>query len=249
MSRIIDSTKYMPKNKFQDIFETLKSNICHNVYKDNMLPSEYQLIEEFQCSRNTVRRAISELMKFGYVQSIKGKGVIILEPLKHQSEIQLNINDISGIRALSVNQKHHIQTKVLSFKTVVIDEKLAFQTNLPINQHAYYIERLRIIEGYPWVIDINYFLCDVVKGLTKEIAEQSIYDYIENDLGLKIIASRRVITIKKANERDKEVLEINDYDCVGVLLNNAYMENGKLFEYTETHYSPEHFAFFEFSQK
>lgn len=44
-----------------------------------MLPTELQLIERFSCSRNTVRRAISQLNTEGYVQSIKGKGVVVLE--------------------------------------------------------------------------------------------------------------------------------------------------------------------------
>ena len=38
-------------------------------------------------------------------------------------------------------------------------------------------------------------------------------------------------------------------DCVGVILSDAYLDNGKIFEHTETHYSPDHFAFVEFSQR
>lgn len=54
---------------------------------------------------------------------------------------------------------------------------------------------------------------------------------------------------KKAAPQDKEVLNMDACDCVGVILSDAYLDNGKIFEHTETHYSPDHFAFVEFSQR
>ena len=43
--------------------------------------SENTLVKEFDCSRNTIRRAIGQLASEGYVQSIHGKGVrIIYQP-------------------------------------------------------------------------------------------------------------------------------------------------------------------------
>lgn len=239
----------MPKSKFKDIFESLKQNILNKKYPDHMLPSEFQLIEEYQCSRNTVRRAINLLSQEGYVQSIKGKGVIILEQLSKDADIHLNINDFAGLRSISIGHQNATDTKILAFKKMIIDEDLAKKTNLPLNKEVYYLERLRYINNHPWVLDINYFLSEVAVGLNESIAKQSIYKHIEETLHTKILGSRRIITIKKATKQDLEVLEIGDLNCVGVILNHAYIENGTLFEYTESHYSPEHFAFQEFSQK
>lgn len=67
----------MPNVKFKDIYHILKSNIDSGKYDNSMmLPTEMELVDKFECSRNTVRRAISELSKDGYVKSVKGKGVI-----------------------------------------------------------------------------------------------------------------------------------------------------------------------------
>lgn len=239
----------MPKSKFKDIYEDIKTNIINKTYPDNMLPSEYQLIETYDCSRNTVRRAIEQLNKEGYVQSIKGKGVIILEQLGNQADVYLHINQFSGLRSISIGHEHNTETKILNFKKLLIDKELSIKTNLPLGHEVYYIERLRIINNHPWVIDTNYFLSNIVKDLTLDIAQNSIYDYIEKVLGQKILASRRIITIQKANPLDLNILELNDLNCVGVILNNAYIENGSIFEYTESHYSPEHFAFEEFAQR
>lgn len=108
---------------------------------------------------------------------------------------------------------------------------------------AYYLERLRILDGHPWILDLNYFLCDIVRGLTIEDAEQSVYGFLERTMGYRIIASRRVCAIRRASRRDRENLELDGCNCVGTILNNAFIDDGRLFEFTETHYSPQHFSF------
>ena len=48
----------------------------------SLLPSENTLIEEYACSRNTVRRALAELVADGYVRTMQGRGVrVIYQPV------------------------------------------------------------------------------------------------------------------------------------------------------------------------
>ena len=79
----------MPREKFTQIYAALKSRIESGVYPvGQLLPSEntLTLIGEFSCSRNTVRRAISELVRDGYVQTSQGKGVCnIFQPIERSS--------------------------------------------------------------------------------------------------------------------------------------------------------------------
>ena len=88
----------------------------------------------------------------------------------------------------------------------------------------------------------------MVTGLDVGIAQHSIYDYIKHTLHKKILAARRIVRIKKAEKRDKEYLLLGDYDCVGVICNYVYIDDGKLFEYTESHFVPDNFGFSEFVQ-
>ena len=56
----------MAKEKYSAIYGALKKTILNHGYdRTKMLPSEAHLIEEFQCSRNTVRRAIQQLNQEG----------------------------------------------------------------------------------------------------------------------------------------------------------------------------------------
>ena len=63
----------MPKAKYEGIYRSIKKRIEAQDYPyQSLLPSENTLIAEYDCSRNTVRRAIAELIADGYVQSRDG---------------------------------------------------------------------------------------------------------------------------------------------------------------------------------
>ena len=66
----------MPKAIYAEIYKDLKQKIEDGEYAfQELLPSENTLVQEYDCSRNTIRRAISALVSNGYVQTIQGKGV------------------------------------------------------------------------------------------------------------------------------------------------------------------------------
>lgn len=54
----------MAAAKYHHIYEILRERIEHEEYPPtSFLPSEHTLIEEFDCSRNTIRRAVQLLAK------------------------------------------------------------------------------------------------------------------------------------------------------------------------------------------
>jgi GntR family trehalose operon transcriptional repressor len=233
----------LPSVKFKDIYHKLKDNIDNGKYNTSMmLPTEMELIDQFDCSRNTVRRAINELSKDGYVKSVKGKGVILLES---RESIELPIGNLLGLQELHLKKK--FTTSVVNFSKVTIDDSLSKKTALKLNTEVYHLHRIRFYDNEPIILDINYFNTDVVKDLTIEIAQNSVYEYIEKELHTKIIASKKVIVVEHATELDKRFLDLGTYDCVAVVKTYAYTDSGKLFEYTESRHRPDKFVFVESS--
>ena len=83
MFRQVKGVWFMPKSKFEEIYRDLKEKVENGdfLYRE-LLPSENTLIGVYDCSRNTIRRALSGLVEGGYVQSVHGKGVqVIYQPL------------------------------------------------------------------------------------------------------------------------------------------------------------------------
>lgn len=55
------------------------------------------------------------------------------------------------------------------------------------------VKRVRRIDGKRVILDINHFVADLIPGLDREIAEQSIYAFIEQTLQLQISYAQRTI--------------------------------------------------------
>lgn len=64
---------------YQEVSNTLKNRIISGEYEiDTMLPTENELVDEFEVSKITVRRAVQLLVDDGYVQKQSGKGTVVL---------------------------------------------------------------------------------------------------------------------------------------------------------------------------
>ena len=56
------------------------------------------------------------------------------------------------------------------------------------------------------ILDIDYLIKEIVPELPKHRAEDSIFDYLENDLGLAISYAQKEITVEPLTEMDKQLI-------------------------------------------
>lgn len=234
----------MPRSKYEDIYKDLKKKIESDEFSyQQLLPSENTLIQIYDCSRNTVRRAISQLVTDGYVQTMQGKGVRnIYRPIEQTA---FTMGEIESFGESAARNGQTSSTKVLLFTEMTTDEKLSARTGFPVGADLYYIQRLHYLDEMPLIINHNYFLKESVPGLTKEIAEKSIYNYLENILHMTIVNSRRIMTVEKITEIDEKYLCLNaeEYNCMAVVTSYTYNSEGVMFEYTQSRHRPDYFRF------
>lgn len=227
-----------------DIYTVLKERVLNGQYNIKMrLPTEDALIEEFNVSRYAIRKAIKQLANEGLVYSVKGKGVVVLEQTPQTKEINLSLAKINGLQSLNSDQQIEHKTIIADFKQVIVDEKLHRKTSFSVGVPVYAIKRIRRINTKSAVLDINYFNAQIVPDITPEIASGSIYDYIKNDLEMKIAVVKRQLRIEHASQIDYEHLNLGINNCVGNMISFAFNDDGKQFEYTESHFIPDNFIF------
>ncbi|MBQ8092880.1 MAG: GntR family transcriptional regulator [Clostridia bacterium] len=235
----------MPSTKYLDIYRSLRQRIVSGEFKDTgLLPSENTLIRQFACSRNTVRRAIANLTDDGYVQVQHGKRVQILSAPRFPA--LFSVGGIESFReAAERNGISRYSTRILSFEEDILTPEEATVTGMPEGSAVYRIKRLRSIDGEPRILDYNIFLKSEAAGLNRADAEKSIYDYLENTLGMQITSGRRTITAETASAEDCQYLGLQDKGFVFIVTSQTFNGKGILFEYTQSRHSPEHFVFVE----
>ena len=230
----------MPRSKFGDIYRDLKYKIESGEYPyQSLVPSENTLVAVYGCSRNTVRRALAGLIEAGYVQAIQGKGVRVL--YRPAARTPFTLGRMESFCETARRCRTDYQTKVVHFSMTQTDGALAAASGFPPGADVYHVERVRIIDGRAMVLEVSYFLRSVVTTLTPEAAEQSIYAYLERELDIQIMTSKRTITVEHASPADRLYLDMGSYDCLAVVSNQAFNADGILFEYTVSHYHPEYF--------
>lgn len=234
----------MPKSKYQTIYKDLKQKIEAEEFQyQELLPSENSLIQIYDCSRNTVRRAMGQLVTDGYVQTMQGKGVRnIFQPVQQTS---YTIGGIESFKESSIRNHQTGRTAVLCFMELTTDEKISKRTGFPVGVQIYYLQRLHFLDEKPLIINHNYFLKEAVPGLTPQIAANSIYEYLENELHMTIVNSKRVVTVEKITQIDEKylMLDVNDYNCMAVITSQTYNSDGIMFEFTQSRHRPDYFRF------
>jgi DNA-binding GntR family transcriptional regulator len=235
----LEKNKMVQINKAEKIYEDLKLRILKGEFDERqILPIEKNLESEYEVSRNTIRKAIRQLNIEGLVYSKLGSANIVLQRVA----VDDLLIDSGNMERGSKIQTDLIETKVLSLELVRVDSSLASQSMFQEGTNCYHVVRLRLINGQPGMIDDSFFKLDVVPKLTKEIAEQSIYQYIQSETNQKIIGSRLVDRIILATDLDKKYLKLQEENCIGLTQNWAYLDDGQIFEYTEIHFSPEQYV-------
>ena len=236
----------MPRSIYEDIYKDLKMKIEDNTFAyQELLPPENTLIQTYGCSRNTLRRAVGLLVSDGYVQTMQGQGVRNI--YRPSEQTAFTIGEIETFNESATRNGQNARTEVVLFTELCISEKQASYTGFPVGAEVYYIQRIHYLDDIPLIINHNYFLKESVPGLTAEIARHSIYEYLEQELHMTIVNSKRVMTVEKVTEIDEKYLHLNvkDYNCVAVVSSQTYNSDGVMFEYTQSRHRPDHFRFYD----
>lgn len=232
-------------SKYQMIYQDLLDKIKHGELKVNTyLPSENELMKQYDASRDTIRKALNLLLQNGYIQKNKGKGSLILD-------LDRIAFPVSGVTSFKELQKT-LHSDVKTFVNIFLEESASddLKDHLYMKEgNVYHIERIRQIDGERVILDTDYLKCDVIKGLNIEHAQNSLYEYIEMELGLKVSFARKEITVVKATKREKELLDMQDYDLLVCVKSYTYLEDATLFQYTISKHRPDKFRFVDFARR
>ncbi|MGN0368345.1 MAG: GntR family transcriptional regulator [Wujia sp.] len=232
----------MPKSIYEDIFLDLKKKIESQEYKyETLLPSENELTKIYNCSRNTLRRAISKLTSMGYTQPMHGRGVHIIYTPQKQSFYGLN--SLEGLCQAARSQGSSVTNHVITFTEMTVDAQLAEQSGFEENTEVFFIQRLRSVDGVAKMIDNTLLRKDLVPDLTEEALKGSLFRYIEDEAGMTIQTVKRCVTMERTTPFDEKYLCLDGYNCLAVITSHVYNTDGIQFEFTISRNRPDLFAF------
>ncbi|SNZ17020.1 transcriptional regulator, GntR family [Terribacillus aidingensis] len=234
------------QRKFQAIYDLIAREIqAEKMEAGQLLPSENELTERFETSRETVRKALQLLSQNGYIQKLQGKGSVVLE----QNKLPLPVSGLTSFKELARSMSQTVETQVLALKQKLaegyIQEVLQCEKGTPVWE----LHRLRKLDGEAVIYDKDLLLAACAPALTEAIARDSIYDYLEQDVGLSISYARKEVVVEEAGSADAEVMDMGGYQQLAVVRSAVYLEDTTLFQYTESKHRPDKFRFVDFARR
>ncbi|PVZ15407.1 MULTISPECIES: trehalose operon repressor [unclassified Pseudomonas] len=233
-------------SKYNQIYSDLLASITtERLQPGARLPSETELMDSYQTSRGTVRRAIEQLQERGFAQKVHGKGTFVLSP----APIEFQLGGIVSFQETYPRLGNDVRTEVVEFGQVELQGSLLEHIQAEEGSLVTRIKRVRHIDGKREILDINHFVAELIPGLTPEIAEQSIYAFIEQTLQLQISYARRTIEAMPRGKDDQRHLDLDGQSHVIVVSNQTFLQDGRQFEYTESRHTLDKFYFSDVARR
>lgn len=231
--------------KYQEIFNELRDKILDQTYHaGDLLPTEKELQAQYVVSRDTIRKALRLLTEQGLIQKVQGKGSVVLK----RELLHFPISGLTSYQELVDTLQLDSQTKVLSLDLLEVDDDLAEVTGFEVGSRVWRVFRTRTINGEVSVLDLDYLLQEYVPSLTKEIAECSIYAYLEGELGLDISYAQKEITIQASTEQERRLMN-HKGEYLVLVKSRVYLGDTKQFQYTESKHKMDKFKFVDFARR
>ncbi|SER85796.1 trehalose operon repressor [Salipaludibacillus aurantiacus] len=234
------------QNKYLQIYREIADNIREGVYPaQSKLPSEHDLMKDYDTSRETIRKALNLLSQNGFIQKVQGKGSIVLDAKKFDFPISglVSFKELAG----RIGERH--RTHVEELELITPDETISRTLGISKGGKVWKTYRVREIDGERIILDKDYFNQTYVEKLTKEICENSIYEYIENELGMTISFAKKEIVVVEPTEEDRRLLHLEGFTNIVVVKNFVYFDDASLFQYTESRHRPDKFKFVDFARR
>ena len=184
----------MPKSIYEHIYEDLKNKIENQEYA-TLLPSENELTKIYNCSRNTLRRAISKLTSIGYTQPIHGRGVHIIYTPTQPKQHFPSMSSLDGLCQLASEQGFEVSNNVITFTELIIDKHLSEKSGFEEGTEAFFIQRLRSVNGIAKMIDNTLLRKSLVPNLNEDALKGSLFRFIEEEAGMTIQTVKRCVTM------------------------------------------------------
>ncbi len=193
---------------YQQLNQLLRKLLSSDEYAigDKFL-TERQVCERFGVSRPTANKALSNLVSERLLQFKKGVGTFIRTKPVHD-EVSSLVSFTHNVRERGMIPR----TCLLRFDKIMareaVDRSAQKTLGVDSDELLYLIERLRLADDIPMVLEHRYLVARYCSDLTRKMLEGSLFSLLDTKYGLTVTGSDESIQAVTIDGREAELLDV-----------------------------------------
>jgi len=201
--------KIVDRESRQKLYVQMYSIIREKIEKNEwpagtQIPTEDELCISYNVSKATVRMAIAELVKNGYLKKQQGKGTFVTYSLPGLG-IAVKTRLTEDMFGEGVNVKKEILVKGVKEPTEDV------KAYLKVDEEIYYILCKRVVDGEPAYLEESFIPMAVFSSIESEdICQMSFYDLIQQNAERKIFKVIQTIEITEIRGDAATILKTDE---------------------------------------
>lgn len=202
------------------------------------LPSERELAEYHNISRMTVKKAVDILVDNGYLIRKQGSGTFVTDYQESYS-----ISPLLSFTKEMEKKELNYTTKILNF-TEIKDQKIAKKMKLKPQANIFELERLRLIENKPFLLENTYLAADNFLNLKRdELENNSLFRIIKNKYNIKLSNAEAEVEAVIFDSSIAGKMQVKE-GMLGLYFEQfSRNENKEIIEYTSAYYRNDNYKF------
>jgi GntR family transcriptional regulator len=238
MLELIDRENH--QKLYLQLYDIIKKKIESSDWPvGSQIPTEEDICKMFNVSRSTVRTAVLELVREGYLKRQQGKGTFI-----HKNTVSEGLTMLTNFRELLYEEGLNFTTNVLARTVMMPIDDLDIKLDTQKDKHIIYIKRLRLINNEPALLQesyIPYHICPLL--LEEDVEHQSLFDIFEKKYGIKVTKVKTNIEITYLKTDEARLIGLPEASAA-ILLSQSFYSADTLIMYTRSIKRTDRFKFF-----
>ena len=202
------------------------------------LPSERELAEYHNISRMTVKKAVDILVDNGYLLRKQGSGTFVTDYQQSYS-----ISPLLSFTKEMEKKGLNYTTKILNF-TEIRDQNAAAKMNLNPEAVLFKLERLRLIENKPFLLENTYLAAENFPNLKKgDLQNNSLFKLIKDKYNIQLSSAEAEVEAVIFDAAVSDKMQVKE-GMLGLYFEQfSKNENDKIIEYTSAYYRNDNYKF------
>lgn len=212
---------------YLQLMNILIDKIENKLEEDTKIPSEREICEVYDVSRTTVRQAMDELEKEGYIYKIHGKGTFV-SPKRMNQDLSTFYSFTEEMKKLGKEPS----SEVTGFEVVQAGDHISDIFKIGNEDLLYKISRIRKADRIHMMYETTYIPYDRFKGITREKLENKpLYDILSKEYNVRISSAEEYFRPILTNKIESVYLDIKE-GSPSLKIERFTYEKGEVIEYT-----------------